>query len=202
MHITVTPRDGGSFTESLDGTTTKTNKGQGYIGIAYNPVTLHTPDGFLASIPNTFSYLGSIIKAIGVGTYHVFSPAGVSNIIQADTSSQVATSTHFTDTYRPTSIFGIVQIGRQLWSQDPSQLLILFMVLNLGIGALNMLPMLPLDGGYVAIATYERFRSRRGRVPYRADVNKLMPVVYAFVIFLLVIAISTLYIDIRYPLHL
>ena len=37
------------------------------------------------------------------------------------------------------------------------------MAVNIFVGVLNMLPMLPLDGGYVAIATYERLRSRRGR---------------------------------------
>ena len=33
-------------------------------------------------------------------------------------------------------------------------------------------PMLPLDGGHVAIAVYERIRSRRGRPYYRADVDQ------------------------------
>lgn len=198
----VTPRDGGTFTESYEGSTEKTTKGQGYIGITYSLVAVRSHVSLLDSVPDTFSYLGSVISAIGVGMYHVFSPAGVTNIIKADGSGSVATSSHFTNTYRPTSIFGVVEIGRQLWNQDPSQLLVLFMVLNLGLGALNMLPMLPLDGGFVAIATYERLRTRRGQPAYRADVNKLMPVVYAFVAVLLVIAISTLYIDIRYPLHL
>jgi membrane-associated protease RseP (regulator of RpoE activity) len=61
-----------------------------------------------------------------------------------------------------------------------------------------MLPMLPLDGGYVAIATYERIRSRKG-VRYHADVNKLAPVVYAFMGVLLVLFASTLYLDIVHP---
>ena len=62
-----------------------------------------------------------------------------------------------------------------------------------------MLPMLPLDGGYVAIATYERLRSRRG-VRYRANVNLLAPFVYAFMSVLLVLFASTLYLDIAHPI--
>jgi len=50
---------------------------------------------------------------------------------------------------------------------------------NIFVGVLNMLPMLPLDGGYVAIATYERLRSKRG-LRYHADVNKMAPFIYAF----------------------
>ena len=73
------------------------------------------------------------------------------------------------------------------------------MTVNIFVGVSNMLPMLPLDGGYVAIATYERLRSRRGR-RYHADVNKLTPVVYAFMGVLLVLFACTLYLDIAHPI--
>ena len=51
----------------------------------------------------------------------------------------------------------------------------------------------------MAIATYERLRSRRG-VLYRADINKLAPVVYAFISVLLVLFACTLYLDIAHPI--
>ncbi len=60
------------------------------------------------------------------------------------------------------------------------------MLVNIFVGLINMLPMLPLDGGHVAIATYERLRSRRGR-RYHADINKMAPFAYAFMCVLLVI---------------
>ena len=63
-------------------------------------------------------------------------------------------------------------------------LLEVLIALNIVLGLLNMLPMLPLDGGHVAIAVYERIRTRRGQPYYQADVAKLLPVVYAFVAFL------------------
>jgi membrane-associated protease RseP (regulator of RpoE activity) len=60
--------------------------------------------------------------------------------------------------------------------------------------------MLPLDGGHVAIAVYERIRSRRGRM-YHADVTKLTPVAYAFVLLLGFIVVSSLYLDITHPVN-
>jgi membrane-associated protease RseP (regulator of RpoE activity) len=198
IHVTATPREGGNFTYTDDGTVVKTSKGVGYLGFGYSVDAVRSHVSVLQSVPDAFTYLGSIMKAIGVGMYHVFSPAGVSNIVKADTNPVYANSPQFVNSDRPTSIYGIVEFARQIATQNPSALLILFMVINLAIGALNMLPMLPLDGGYVAIATYERLRTRKGQPAYHADVNKLMPVVYAFVALLLVIALSSLYLDIRH----
>ena len=79
------------------------------------------------------------------------------------------------------------------------ELLGILAAVNIFIGMLNMLPMLPLDGGYVAIATYERLRSRRG-VRYQADVNKLVPLVYAFMAVLLFLFATTLFLDIAHPI--
>jgi membrane-associated protease RseP (regulator of RpoE activity) len=65
----------------------------------------------------------------------------------------------------------------------------------------NLFPMLPLDGGHVAIAIYERLRSRRGR-PYHADVAKLMPVAYLFLLFMVVFGLGALYMNIVHPASL
>jgi membrane-associated protease RseP (regulator of RpoE activity) len=70
--------------------------------------------------------------------------------------------------------------------------------LNISLGILNMLPMLPLDGGHVAIAVYERIRTRRGKSRYRADVNKLVPYAYVFMALLLVFVLSKAYLDVAH----
>jgi membrane-associated protease RseP (regulator of RpoE activity) len=61
--------------------------------------------------------------------------------------------------------------------------------------------MLPLDGGHVAIAVYERIRSRKGR-PYHADVAKLLPFAYIFLAFIVIVGIGALYSNILRPVHL
>ena len=66
-------------------------------------------------------------------------------------------------------------------------MLLLFATLNVFIGILNLLPLLPLDGGHIAIAWFERVRSwlyaRLGKAdPGRVDYYKLMPLTYAVIL--------------------
>ena len=58
-----------------------------------------------------------------------------------------------------------------------------------------MFPLLPLDGGHAAIATYERLRERRGGPRYYADVAKLMPFAMAVMVLLLSLFTVGLYLD-------
>ena len=53
-------------------------------------------------------------------------------------------------------------------------------MLNVFVGVFNMFPLLPLDGGHAAIATYERLRERNGQ-RYHADVSKMMPFAMAVI---------------------
>ncbi|MDP8936239.1 MAG: site-2 protease family protein, partial [Actinomycetota bacterium] len=79
-------------------------------------------------------------------------------------------------------------------------LVYLLVVLNLFVGIFNLVPLLPLDGGHMAIATYERLRSRHGR-RYHADVSKMMPVALTVVAILVLIGVSALYLDITDPVE-
>jgi membrane-associated protease RseP (regulator of RpoE activity) len=62
-----------------------------------------------------------------------------------------------------------------------------------------MFPLLPFDGGHAAIATYERLRSRNGRV-YRADISKMVPVATTVVGLMVLLLFTGLYLDITQPL--
>jgi membrane-associated protease RseP (regulator of RpoE activity) len=99
---------------------------------------------------------------------------------------------------RPISVVGAVRIAGQP-DFDITWPLSLLGILNIFIGLLNLLPLLPLDGGHAAIATYERLRSRKGKM-YHADVAKLLPLTYAVVTVLGFIMISTVYLDIVRPI--
>jgi len=76
--------------------------------------------------------------------------------------------------------------------------LLLLAYVNAFIGVFNLLPLLPLDGGHVAVATYERIRSFGGRV-HRVDAARLLPVAYAFVAVLLMVGVVALLRDIFDP---
>ena len=59
--------------------------------------------------------------------------------------------------------------------------------------------LLPLDGGHIAIATYERLRSRGGR-RHVADAAKLAPLTWAVILFLVALALVALFRDIVDPI--
>lgn len=101
---------------------------------------------------------------------------------------------------RPTTVVGASQIGGEIGrSEGLKGVLILLAGVNVFVGVFNMLPLLPFDGGHAAIATYERFRSRRGRV-YRADVGKMVPVATTVVALLVMLLFAGLYLDITSPI--
>ena len=101
---------------------------------------------------------------------------------------------------RPTTVVGMSQVGGSVGrSEGISGVLRLLAFVNVFVGAFNMIPLLPFDGGHAAMATYERIRSRRGR-PYRADAAKMIPVATAVVGLLVVLFVTGLYLDIVRPI--
>jgi membrane-associated protease RseP (regulator of RpoE activity) len=97
------------------------------------------------------------------------------------------------------SIVGAARVATQAVQAGVLYLLEILIALNIVIGLVNMLPMLPLDGGHVAIAIYERIRTKKGQPYYQADAAKLMPVVYAFVSVLIVVVAAAVFLDIAHP---
>jgi membrane-associated protease RseP (regulator of RpoE activity) len=97
---------------------------------------------------------------------------------------------------------GVYRVAGQLADEGLAPVVFLLVMINIFVGLLNMLPLLPFDGGHVSIAVYEAIRSRiKGRRHF-ADAGKLMPVAYFTVAALALISISSLYIDIANPLNL
>ncbi len=168
----------------------------GYIGIEVGSLTVHA--SALDAVPRAFTQIGTTIAAAARALVHVFSPGEFKSLFHQVTSPKAATNVK-NEYNRPVSIVGVVRIAAQAAHAGARQLIAILVAVNIFVGVLNMLPMLPLDGGYVAIATYERLRSRRG-VRYQADVNKLAPVIYAFMTILLVLFACTLYLDIAHPI--
>jgi len=100
-------------------------------------------------------------------------------------------------TTRPSTVIGISRATDDVGIQTGfAGVMLMLAYVNIFIGLFNMLPLLPFDGGHAAIATYERLRSRRGRKPYRADINKMVPVAMMTMVLLAFIFVSALYLDI------
>jgi len=103
------------------------------------------------------------------------------------------------DANRPISVVGFVRVAGQAAKHGTADLLLLLAAINIFVGLFNMVPLLPLDGGHVAFAVYERIRSRRGR-RYQADVAKMLPFTAAVVMVLVVFGAATIYLDIVRPI--
>jgi membrane-associated protease RseP (regulator of RpoE activity) len=168
----------------------------GFIGIigvsgAIKPVKF----GFLSSINHA---AGSWVS-VSARTLHAFGDLvtahGVSQQIHMLVNKQAADTTT-ANTPRFQSPVGIVRLAHQATEYGLSTVLYLLALINISVGIFNLLPFPPLDGGHVVVAIYERIRSRRGR-PYRADAAKLLPVAYAAILLILLIAGSALFLDLR-----
>jgi membrane-associated protease RseP (regulator of RpoE activity) len=92
------------------------------------------------------------------------------------------------DPNTPISVIGASRLGGEAIQRGvPEIFLLIFISLNVFIGIFNLLPLLPMDGGHIAIAWYERARSWiYGRLhkpdPGRVDYFKLMPLTYAVIL--------------------
>ena len=63
----------------------------------------------------------------------------------------------------------------------------------------NLLPLLPFDGGHIAIALYEKIASTIRRRRVQVDAAKLLPITVAVVAVLGFIFLSSLFLDITHP---
>jgi membrane-associated protease RseP (regulator of RpoE activity) len=186
----------------VNGRTIKVNgkfeskKSEGFIGVGLAAGEVRS--SYLSAVPASFAKIGATFSAAVHAMIHVFSPGEFASLFH-QVASPAAAKNHHSQATRPVSIVGAVRLGVQGAQAGGGELLLILLILNIFVGLLNMVPMLPLDGGFVAIATYERLRSRK-KVRYHADVNRLAPVIYAFVSVLLVLFACTLYLDIAYPI--
>lgn len=195
LTLHATPVDGRGLTSRGVKVATGTTP-QGYIGVQLEAQIVRS--SALGAIPSSFTRVGSMIALAARSLVHVFSPSQFQSLFRQVTTPAVANNPAVQAT-RPVSIVGVVRLSVQGAKAGAGTLLEILMTVNIFVGILNMVPMLPLDGGHVAVATYERLRSRRGR-RYHADVNRLTPYAYGFMTILLVLFACTLYLDVAHPI--
>lgn len=130
--------------------------------------------------------LVSTVKSIG----RVFGPEGIGRIVDLA----------FTDEPRgpqdPASVVGITRVAGNIGSGNTGSfwdILLLFGVVNVFVGVLNLLPLPPFDGGHVAVLAIERIRGRP------IDMRKVIPVSAAVAAFFIVFTLAVIYVDIVKP---
>ena len=115
----------------------------------------------------------------------------------------------------PGGFVGVVGVGRisgeiaqaKISVTDKLNSIVLVLAgLNLFVGVFNLLPLLPLDGGHIAVVWFEQLRDRLRRLRgytgelQRVDMNKLMPVTLAVVVLFIGFTLFLLGADIVNPI--
>lgn len=127
------------------------------------------------------------------GVVTVLNPANVIAHLSGDNADPMT---------RPTTLVGITAVSDDVGQSGGfAGIIELLAFLNVFVGVFNLFPLLPLDGGHAAIATYERAREGRTRSRYHADVARLVPLTMAVVAMLAFMFMSGLYLDIVNPIR-
>jgi membrane-associated protease RseP (regulator of RpoE activity) len=198
MTITV-ERDGTRLTLIARPTTIPGRKGS-YLGIGNAVIFQRT--GPLGS----FSYAGSTFGEIFVGSAAAVGklPAAIPDLFAKDRAKTAAGQV--------SSVVGVADDTGQVvalgigWQAKVSLVLLLVISLNIFIGAFNLLPLLPMDGGHLAVVIYERARAwlarLRGRPdPGLVDMQRLVPVSVGVFALLIGFAVLLIAADIFNPVH-
>lgn len=150
----------------------------GAVGIApatFGP-TQYNP---LSAVPATFAFTGDLAVELGKSLAKI--PSKVGALVDAIGGGE-------RDKETPISVVGASIIGGDTVEAGLWVMFWFFLAqLNFVLGAVNLLPLLPFDGGHIAIATYEKIRDmiRRARGMVAAGpVNylKLMPATYVVLV--------------------
>ena len=171
----------------------------GAIGISGNAVSGPTHYNPLSAVPATFVFTGDL--AVELGKALVKIPTKVGALVQAIGGGERSPDT-------PISVVGATIIGGDTVDHDLWVAFWFFLAqLNFVLGAVNLLPLLPFDGGHIAIATYEKIRnmirSVRGKAA-AAPVNylKLMPATYVVLVVVVGYMALTVTADLVNPIRL
>jgi membrane-associated protease RseP (regulator of RpoE activity) len=164
----------------------------GFIGIGSASITEKL--GPVAAVGRSGSEMWRLTTASVQGLGTIFTPSSMKDYANHLTGSP----TPGTEDLRPVSVVGVTRIAGQAAESGAFNVIYVLVLLNLFVAVLNLVPLLPFDGGHIAVATYERLRSRAGR-RYYADVGKLMPLTAAVVVFMVLLGLTSIYLDIFKP---
>jgi membrane-associated protease RseP (regulator of RpoE activity) len=112
-----------------------------------------------------------------------------------------------------TSVVGAGDVTGQVlqanigWQPKAELVLLIIASLNIFVGAFNLLPLLPMDGGHIAVVIYERARAGvaklRGKPdPGPADYRRLIPVSVGVFVLLVSVGLLLVAADIVNPIHI
>ena len=165
------------------------------VGAAIFPPTKYNP---LTAVPATFAFTGDLAAEIGKSLVKI--PTKVGALVHAIGGGE-------RDPETPIGVVGASIIGGDTVDRGMWVAFWFFLAqLNFVLGAVNLVPLLPFDGGHIAVAVYEKlrnmFRAARGLVPGGpVDYGKLMPATYVVLIVLVGFMVLTNFVDLVNPIR-
>jgi membrane-associated protease RseP (regulator of RpoE activity) len=158
-------------------------------------------------VPGAVAYVGTAFSETITGSISALGelPSAMHNLFNANRSKTAGGDvTSVVGAARDTGEAVAADAG---WKQKVTFVLLLIASLNIFVGILNMLPLLPMDGGHFAVVLWERVRAwfarLRGRPdPGMVDYTKLVPL--SFGVFVILVVFGTLLIaaDIVNPVNI
>jgi len=199
--VTITVvRDGKTLTLHTTLATVSGRSG-GYLGIA--PTVVFSPANPIRAV----QYAGVAFEQVIVGSAKAVAalPGALPKLFAKDRGS--------TGAGQVSSVVGAAEATGQAvaanvgWQFKVSFVLLLIASLNIFVGVFNMLPLLPLDGGHVAVVVWERIRAwfarLRGRPdPGLVDMAKLLPVSFSIFMVLMFFGVLLILADIVNPVNI
>jgi membrane-associated protease RseP (regulator of RpoE activity) len=153
----------------------------------------------LTAVPATFTFTGDLAVELGKSLAKI--PTKVGALVHSIGGGE-------RDPETPISVVGASIIGGDTVDHGLWVAFWFFLAqLNFVLGAINLVPLLPFDGGHIAIAVFEKIRnlvrSARGKVA-AAPVNylKLMPATYVILVVVVGYMLLTVTADLVNPIRL
>jgi membrane-associated protease RseP (regulator of RpoE activity) len=196
-------RDGRPLTLSVDLVRPSFDDKSKYSFLGVSQTPSYTRAGPIAAVGQAGSGFGTIVTESFSGLAKI--PCAIPVLFSKDRSKSACGQ--LSSVVGAASVTGQVVADGFNWQVTVTYIASIVISVNIFIGIFNLLPLLPLDGGHIAIVLYERARAgfarlRRRPDPGLVDIQKLIPVsvgVFAVLVCLSVLLIAA---DIVNPLHL
>jgi membrane-associated protease RseP (regulator of RpoE activity) len=172
-----------------------------------------TETGFLGVVPGSRTERqgpGFVVSTMATGTWETLKSLGTLPV-KIYHVGRAAVGLEERDQNGPMSVVGAGRVAGEMTSQDEVpvadrffNVLTLLAGLNLFLAMLNLVPLLPLDGGQMAGAIYEGVRRGVAKLlrrpdPGFVDIAKLLPVGYVMAGVILVASVVLIYADVVAP---
>ncbi len=199
-------RDGRQFTKTVTLATLTWRKGSqswrksGFLGVEEVPFVHVNP---ISAVSNTGSQFGSVVTSSVAGLGKL--PGEIPKLFSANRAKSGGGVSSVVGVGEATG--QVVSASGVSWQEKAAFVLLVVASVNIFVGLFNLLPLLPLDGGKLAIVIFEWIRSWIARLlrrpdPGPVDMQRLIPLSVGFLFVFVCLGVLLIAADIFNPIRL